>query len=127
MILISFGTRPEYIKLKPIIDIFTKERIPHKILFTGQHTNLLPACATAGIDYTLNIKDGRNRLDSIVSSVMNQSHIWIEPLRYVMVQGDTTSAFAVALAAFHRKVPVIHLEAGLRTYDNNNISPSPPP
>ena len=123
MILISFGTRPEYIKLKPIVDIFKKKKQPYKILFTGQHTSLLPAEASVEIDYKLNIKDGSNRLDSIVGSVMNQSHIWIEQLTHVMVQGDTTSAFAVALAAFHRKVPVIHLEAGLRTYDNNNPYP----
>jgi len=123
VILIAFGTRPEYIKLKPIIDIFKKERQPYKILFTGQHTSLLPAEATVEIDLTLNIKDGSNRLDSIVGSVMNQSHIWIEQFTHVMVQGDTSSAFAVALAAFHRKVPVIHLEAGLRTYDNNNPYP----
>ena len=122
-ILVAFGTRPEYIKLKPIIDIFKKKQQPYKILFTGQHTSLLPAEASVEVDYKLSIKDGSNRLDSIVGSVMNQPHIWIEQFTHVMVQGDTTSAFAVALAAFHRKVPVIHLEAGLRTYDNNNPYP----
>ena len=54
---------------------------------------------------------------------MDQSTIWIDKPSYVLVQGDTTSAFAVALAAFHRGVPVIHLEAGLRTFDKDNPYP----
>ena len=113
MMLICFGTRPEYIKIKPILDVF-KGEVPYKILFTGQHTDLL---AHIGGEITrLEVKDGENRLDSIVSSIMNQCHIF-ENVTSVMIQGDTTSAFAVALAAFHRQLPVIHLEAGLRTYD----------
>jgi len=114
LILISFGTRPEFIKVKPIIE---KLEIPHKLLFTGQHEDLLK-----NIDLTkrkvhkLSVCRGQNRLDSIVGSVMNQEHIF-EDITAVLVQGDTTSAFSVALAAFHRKIKVIHLEAGLRTYD----------
>jgi len=124
MILISFGTRPEYIKLKPIMDIFAKNNFPYKVLFTGQHTDLLPPGASLEIDYRLEIERGTNRLDAIVRSVMCQSHIWVDSdITHVMVQGDTTSAFAVGLAAFHRKIPVIHLEAGLRTYDNDNPYP----
>ena len=113
MMLICFGTRPEYIKIKPILDVF-KGEIPYKILFTGQHTDLL--AHIEGDFVRLNVQNGENRLDSIVSSIMNQGHIF-ENVTSVMVQGDTTSAFAVALAAFHRQIPVIHLEAGLRTYD----------
>ena len=113
MMLICFGTRPEYIKIKPILDVF-KGEIPYKILFTGQHTDLL--AHIEGDFVRLNVQNGDNRLDSIVSSIMNQGHIF-ENITSVMVQGDTTSAFGVALAAFHRQIPVIHLEAGLRTYD----------
>jgi len=113
MMLICFGTRPEYIKIKPILDVF-KGEIPYKILFTGQHTDLL--AHIEGDITRLKIKDGENRLDSIVSSIMNQCHVF-ENVSSVMVQGDTTSAFGVALAAFHRQIPVLHLEAGLRTYD----------
>tara|TARA_B100000085_G_scaffold123031_1_gene111996 strand:- start:6129 stop:7115 length:987 start_codon:yes stop_codon:yes gene_type:complete len=119
MILISFGTRPEYIKIKPLIDSF-KERIPYRLLFTGQHVDLL-----SNIDedvHKLTIEDGSNRLDSIVSSVMNNDSIF-EGIDAVLVQGDTTSVFAVALAAFHRQIKIIHLEAGLRTYNKNHPYP----
>ena len=119
MMLICFGTRPEYIKIKPILEVF-KGKIPHKILFTGQHTDLLSHIKDNV--HRLHIKDGPNRLDSIVTSALNNEDIF----RYVtsvMVQGDTTSAFALALAAFHRKIPVLHLEAGLRTYNLDHPYP----
>jgi len=93
--------------------------IPYKLLFTGQHVDLL-----SGIDkeiITVQIRDGFNRLDSIVSSLMNLSVF--DDAGAVLVQGDTTSAFAVGLAAFHRKLKVVHLEAGLRTYNNDHPYP----
>jgi UDP-N-acetylglucosamine 2-epimerase (non-hydrolysing) len=120
MILMSFGTRPEYIKIKPLIEAF-EGRLPFKLLFTGQHVDLLSNVEDQDV-IRLEIKDGPNRLDSIVSSVMNQNHIF-EGIDAVLVQGDTTSAFAIALAAFHRKLKIIHLEAGLRTYDLHNPYP----
>jgi len=122
MILISFGTRPEYIKLKPVVDVLRKNDYPTKVLFTGQHLDLLPTNAKDLVDIELQIEDGDNRLDSIVESTMNNDFIF-EGIKHVMVQGDTTSAFSIALAAFHRKISVIHLEAGLRTYDNSNPFP----
>ena len=123
MILLTFGTRPEWIKIKPLIDIFRKNKYPYKVLFTGQHTTLLPAEAHIEVDISIDITNGRNRLDAIVKSLMDQSIIWIDKPDYVLVQGDTTSAFSLALSAFHRRIPVIHLEAGLRTYDLNNPYP----
>ena len=120
MLLISFGTRPEWIKIKPIVDEIEGE-IPYKILFTGQHTSLVEEYLED--TFILNdIDDGDNRLDSIVCSLLNRDSIF-EDITHVLVQGDTTSAFAVGLAAFHRNIPVIHLEAGLRTYDNQNPYP----
>lgn len=121
MILVSFGTRPEWIKIKPVLDQM-EGKIPFKLLFTGQHEDLL-----ANVDFNaeitrLSIKNGSNRLDSIVESVMNLDEIF-DGVDALMVQGDTSSAFAVALAAFHRKIKVIHLEAGLRTYDKNQPYP----
>jgi len=115
MLLISFGTRPEYIKIKPLLEEFGG-KLPYALLFTGQHTNLLEKVVSTEDVRRLKIQDGPNRLDSIVSSIMNNDHIFND-ITMVMVQGDTTSAFAVGLAAFHRKLKVIHLEAGLRTYD----------
>jgi UDP-N-acetylglucosamine 2-epimerase len=120
MLLISFGTRPEWIKIKPIVDEIEGE-IPYKILFTGQHTSLVEEYLED--TFILNdIGDGDNRLDSIVCSLLNKDHLF-NNVTHVLVQGDTTSAFAVALAAFHRKIPVIHLEAGLRTFDTDNPYP----
>lgn len=119
MILISFGTRPEYIKIKPLLKALDGE-LPYKLLFTGQHVDLLSN--VSGDIHRLKIKNGDNRLDSIVSSVMNNSKIF-EGVDSVLVQGDTTSAFAVSLAAFHRKLEIIHLEAGLRTFNKEHPYP----
>ena len=119
MMLISFGTRPEYIKIKPLLGAF-RGHIPFKLLFTGQHVDLLSHVEDEIAK--LEIQDGENRLDSIVSSVMNNNRFF-EDVDSVLVQGDTTSAFAVALAAFHRKIKIIHLEAGLRTFNKNHPYP----
>ena len=115
MLLIGFGTRPEYIKIKPLLAEMDG-KIPYALLFTGQHTDLLKTIVDTIDVRQLKIKDGENRLDSIVSSIMNNDQAF-NNVTSVMVQGDTTSSFAVALAAFHRKIKIIHLEAGLRTYD----------
>lgn len=123
VILLTFGTRPEWIKIKPLVNVFRKNNYPYKVLFTGQHTTLLPPEAHKEVDVSIDIKNGTNRLDAIVKSLMDQSVIWTNKPNYVLVQGDTTSAFSLALSAFHRKIPVIHLEAGLRTYDLYNPYP----
>lgn len=117
MILIAYGTRPEKIKIDPLIKLLPREK--YKTVFTGQHSNLLENCE---FDYKLEIENGDNRLDSIVRSCLNSKDIW-NGITHVLVQGDTTSAFAIALSAFHRGVKIIHLEAGLRTYDNDNPFP----
>jgi len=116
MLLISYGTRPEWIKIKPILNHL---KMPYKKLFTGQHLDIAPRDADC---IQLNIKDGPNRLDSIIQSILNNEEIY-KGITHVMVQGDTTSAFAVALGAFHRNIKIIHLEAGLRTY--NKTAPYP--
>jgi UDP-N-acetylglucosamine 2-epimerase (non-hydrolysing) len=121
MLLISFGTRPEYIKIKPLLRRFDGV-MPYALLFTGQHTSLLENVIDTTYIRRLQITDGDNRLDSIVASIMNNDHVF-SGITSVMVQGDTTSAFAVGLAAFHRKIDVIHLEAGLRTWDMANPYP----
>lgn len=117
--LICFGTRPEYIKIKPIINTFNKN-IPYKILFTGQHPDLLSHLDVPA--HRIFVKEGGNRLDTIMTSILNNEDIF-KDITSVMVQGDTTSAFALSLAAFHRKIPIIHLEAGLRTYNINHPYP----
>jgi UDP-N-acetylglucosamine 2-epimerase (non-hydrolysing) len=122
MILLAYGTRPEYIKLKSLIHVFDINNFKYKRLFTGQHNNLVDF---DDYDWRIEIINGENRLDSIVQSIMNKLNSLIkrQGITHILVQGDTTSAIAVALAAFHRGIKVIHLEAGLRTYDKENPYP----
>ena len=121
MLLLTFGTRPEYIKIKPLIDVFNKNGFEYKLLFTGQHEDLLQSI---DVDYELAIRDKHdgNRLDAVVKSILDHRLVW-KNITHVLVQGDTTSAFAIALSAFHRGIKIIHLEAGLRTYDKENPYP----
>ena len=119
MILIAFGTRPEWIKIKPVVDKISGV-IPFKLLCTGQHNSLIDESIKQYDVSYLNITGQSNRLDDIVTSVLHSFDPHAADIQYVMVQGDTTSAFAVALAAFHRKIKIIHLEAGLRSWNKSN-------
>jgi UDP-N-acetylglucosamine 2-epimerase len=120
MILIVYGTRPEYIKVKPIMVEMDNQNIPYKTLFTGQHKDIV----TEEASFNLVMKDyGENRLDNIIQNCMNIPDEFLDGITYVLVQGDTTSVTGLALAAMHRKITVIHLEAGLRTYDTDNPFP----
>jgi len=110
MILICFGTRPEWLKVKPLIEILDSSQ--YKLLFTGQHPDLLK---NIEVDYKIKIPNwSANRLDSIISSCMLQF-----PNDYtidsVLVQGDTGSSFGCALSAFNRELKIYYLEAGLRS------------
>ena len=120
MILLTYGTRPEYIKIKPLIKEFKNSNLPFKILFTGQHKDI----ANGEYDFKLEMSDlSNNRLDSVIANLMNLSDDIFEGITHVLVQGDTTSVVGLSMAALHRKIKVIHLEAGLRTYDNENPFP----
>ena len=119
MILICYGTRPEHIKISPLL----KEMdgiIPYKTLFTGQHRDLVK---NINFDHYLTIGEGFNRLDTVVQSCLNIDESTFQDVTHILVQGDTVSAYSLALAAFHRGIKIIHLEAGLRTYDFENPYP----
>lgn len=116
MILICFGTRPEFLKIKPLLSIMKEEE--YQLLFTGQHPDLL---REVEVDYLIHMTESHNRLDQLVSDCMLQFPEG--PFTSVLVQGDTASAFGCALAAFHRKLPILYLEAGLRTYDLDHPYP----
>jgi UDP-N-acetylglucosamine 2-epimerase (non-hydrolysing) len=118
-IIISYGTRPEYIKVKSLIDnLYPVLHV--KTLFTGQHTDLL---SDAFANYHIDIANhSGNRLNDIITSILSANYIFSN-IDYVLVQGDTTSALAVALSAFNHNIKVIHLEAGLRTYDTSDPYP----
>lgn len=116
MIGIFFGTRPEYIKITPIILAFKKYLMDFKLIYVKQHKELL---SIEDIKYDLfiditNLND--NRLNSITTSILMTNSNIFEQLSYVLIQGDTTTAFSIALNAFHRGIPIVHVEAGLRTY-----------
>jgi UDP-N-acetylglucosamine 2-epimerase (non-hydrolysing) len=123
-ILVAYGTRPECIKIKPLLKAFDKCSISYKTVKVKQHTTLLDSDVVA--DQSVEIYEDKycsyNRLDSITKSVLTAFHIF-EDVTHVLVQGDTTAAMSVALAAFHKGLPVMHLEAGLRTYDKDSPFP----
>ena len=116
MILLCFGTRPEWLKIKPIIEQLDKTQ--YKLLFTGQHVDLLKDIKP---DYRINISEHDNRLDAVISSCMLQFPNG--NFDKVLVQGDTASAFACALAAYNRKLKIFYLEAGLRSYNLDHPYP----
>lgn len=123
-----FGTRPETIKLAPFIQEGRKLGHEVEVLFTGQHREMaLPLLNFFGIqpDYDLNaMKPGQclAEMSSRILSLLSENKKYTET-DALIVQGDTSSAFVGAYWAFLNKIPVIHLEAGLRT--NNIMSPFP--
>jgi UDP-N-acetylglucosamine 2-epimerase (non-hydrolysing) len=127
MYLIGYGTRPELIKLFPLINKFKELGIEHKTLFTGQHKDLILEFEnlTHKPDFILeNTMVHGQSINSLISRIIQQSDEVLNKLACkVIVQGDAASSFAVALSAFNNNREVIHLEAGLRT--NNLKSPFP--
>lgn len=109
-LLICFGTRPEWLKIKPLLDILDKSK--YVLLFTGQHLDLLK---DVFVDYVIDVTESDNRLNSIISDCLQQFPS--DDFMGVLVQGDTASAFGCALAAFNRQLPIYYLEAGLRSND----------
>lgn len=128
MILVIFGTRPEFIKLAPIIHELTNQGIEYKTINTGQHKEmLLPLLDWFEIEphYNLSIMKPNQGLNGIIhSSIALLDEVYEkEQPSIVITQGDTTTAFVASLAAFNRKIKVAHVEAGLRTDDLNNPFP----
>ena len=115
-ILICFGTRPEWLKVKSLIELLDKSQ--YNLLFTGQHPDLLK---NINVDFKINMSQSNNRLDQIISDCMLQFPIG--DFDSVLVQGDTGSAFGCALAAYNRKLKIYYLEAGLRSYNLDHPYP----
>jgi UDP-N-acetylglucosamine 2-epimerase (non-hydrolysing) len=122
---IIFGTRPEYLKVKPLFGIFNKESIPFIIIHVKQHTSL-EIEESSEKNYRQIVLDdntGISRLNSLGSSLLKTIETSIRECKSILVQGDTSTVFFSALSAFHLKIPIFHLEAGLRTYDLENPFP----
>lgn len=128
-ILTVFGTRPEAIKLAPVVHALTgRPGIVHAICVTAQHRQMLDQVLDVFAlkpEYDLNLMTPGQSLEQVTAGVLDGVGRVIDAFKpdWVIVQGDTTTAFAGALAAFYKKAKVAHVEAGLRT--GNIHSPWP--
>jgi len=128
-ILLVFGTRPEAIKMAPLVHrLREREGVAVRVCVTAQHRSMLDdALRIFDItpDYDLDIMTPGQTLSGITGAVLRSIDPVLEDFRpdWVLVQGDTTTTMAAALAAFHRRIAVGHVEAGLRTGDLDNPWP----
>lgn len=128
-ILIIFGTRPEAIKMAPVVQAFQNDiRFETRVCVTAQHRNMLDQVLELFAikpDYDLDIMKQNQGLTGITCSIL----MGLEPILQefspdrILVHGDTSTTFAASLAAYYQKIPVGHVEAGLRTH--NIYSPWP--
>lgn len=129
-ILLVFGTRPEAIKMAPLVKALQKdaEHFETKVCVTAQHRQMLDQVLEVfeiTPEYDLNIMAPNQDLYDITSKVLLGLRDVLKDFRpdVVLVHGDTTTSMAASLAAFYQQIPVGHVEAGLRTY--NMLSPWP--
>lgn len=124
-----FGTRPEAIKMAPLaLELGGRENIESLICVTAQHREMLDSvmgCFGLSADYDLNIMGKNQTLTDVTVKALKGLEGCFAEARpdLVLVHGDTSTTFSAALAAFYAKIPVGHVEAGLRTYDR--YSPFP--
>lgn len=123
-ILFLFGTRPEAIKMAPLIKAFSQNNeFIVKVGVTAQHREMLDqvlAFFEIDIDYDLNIMVPNQTLHELTSGLISRitNEILLkEKFDLVFVQGDTTTVLAAAMAAFYQKIKIAHIEAGLRSHD----------
>lgn len=121
-ILVVFGTRPDAIKMCPLVNELKKRAgLKTVVCVSGQHREMLyPVLEEFGVapDYDLSVmKEGQDLFD-ITERIMNsfKNVLDAESPDMVLVHGDTTTAFSAALSAFYKQIPIGHVEAGLRTY-----------
>ena len=128
-VLIVFGTRPEAIKMCPLVnELKSRENIITKVCVTGQHRQMLDQVLEifeVQPDYDLSIMKDKQTLFDITTSILNRIKDVLESEKpdVVLVHGDTSTTFVTALACYYLQIPVGHVEAGLRTY--NIYSPYP--
>lgn len=128
-VMLVFGTRPEAIKMCPLVnELKTRENIKTLVCVTGQHRQMLDQVLDAFSvvpDYDLSIMKDKQTLFDITSNILARIKDVLEKEApdVVLVHGDTSTTFVTALACFYMQIPVGHVEAGLRTY--NIYSPFP--
>ncbi len=124
-----FGTRPEAIKMAPVIrHLESCSSFISEVCITAQHRQMLDQVLDIfkiNPDYDLDIMQANQNLFDVTTNVLSKLKTVIDKSKpdIVLVQGDTTTTFAASLAAFYLRVPIGHVEAGLRTY--NKYSPFP--
>lgn len=128
-VMLVFGTRPEAIKMCPLVnELKTRENIKTIVCVTGQHREMLDQVLTAfnvEPDYDLAIMKKNQTLFDVTVNILERIKSVLEEAKpdVVLVHGDTSTTFVTALACFYMQIPVGHVEAGLRTY--NIYSPYP--
>jgi len=120
MILVVFGTRPEAIKMAPIIKKIDSCDLPYAVCNTGQHKEMLEGILDffeIKPDFNLDVMSSKQSLATMLARIIERISILIEKLSpsIVLVHGDTLTCTAVTLASYYLNVPVGHVEAGLRT------------
>ena len=127
-VLMVLGTRPEAVKMAPLHTALKGEpRSRHPRVLDGQHEELLrPMLEFFGIvpDFSLDVMISAKGLHEVASAVITGMTRVLADWRpdLILVQGDTTTTLAGALAAFYQRVPVGHVEAGLRTYNLDRLA-----
>lgn len=122
-ILVSFGTRPEAIKMAPLItELRKRANVDLKVMVTAQHREMLDQVLkifNITPDYDLNIMKNDQTLNSITAGIIEGAKPIMKEFRpdLVLVHGDTTTTLATSLAAYYERIPIGHVEAGLRTHD----------
>nr|WP_080290228.1 UDP-N-acetylglucosamine 2-epimerase (non-hydrolyzing) [Pseudomonas syringae] len=122
-VLSIFGTRPEAIKMAPLVKALAAESGVHSMIcVTGQHQSMLKQVLDLfelKPDFTLDVMTPRQNLNTLTAALYDAIDPVLEMTQpdRVLVHGDTTSAMVASMAAFHRRIPVGHVEAGLRTGD----------
>lgn len=119
-VLVAFGTRPEVIKLAPVVHALAARQVPHFVLSTGQHRQMLDQMLDVfGLepDQDLALMQPDQSLAGLSAAMIAAADPLLARVApsAVVVQGDTTTVAMIALAAFYRQIPVAHVEAGLRT------------
>ena len=128
-VMLVFGTRPEAIKMCPLVnELKTRKNIETIVCVTGQHRQMLDQVLEAFHvvpDYDLSIMKQKQTLFDITTNILNGIKVVLEKVKpdVVLVHGDTSTTFVTALACFYLQIPIGHVEAGLRTY--NVYSPYP--
>lgn len=128
-IMLVFGTRPEAIKMCPLVnELKTRKNVETIVCVTGQHRQMLDQVLSVfGVepDFDLSIMKDKQTLFDVTVNILDGIKTVLEQVKpdVVLVHGDTSTTFVTALACFYLQIPVGHVEAGLRTY--NIYSPYP--